>query len=105
MAGPLTIVGAIFKTIWLEHKNNKIIKKRDPYIKAMLNTVKGRALGRAVAGALGNDEIFMETEDTTGTYLDEFKEEGLIKINGKVNVDDGFMYVITLTSLGKKYLK
>ena len=100
-----SIVGAIFKTIWLEYKENKEIKKREPYIKAMLNTIEGKALNRAVVEALGNEKIFMETEDTTGTYLDEFEKEDLIKITDKINYMNGIMYVFKLTFLGKKYLK
>ena len=101
---PLAMVVALGKQAWIDHKEKKRIKKRHPIIRLKLMSDEGMHLRRAVVEALGKKDIYLETEDNSGTYLDQFTDEGLIKVINSANTGDGIMYVVNLTWLGRKYL-
>jgi vacuolar-type H+-ATPase subunit E/Vma4 len=103
MTVPLSALSHAFKFVWLKYKIDKAIKKREPYIKALLKTTEGRAIQRAILESPNSDVVYIDIEENDWGYLDEFADERLLEVTVRGNVNGGSMFAFRLTHLGKKY--
>jgi len=99
----LSIVSPTFKFIWLKYKLNKKIKKRELYIKALVQTIEGKSIQRAILETSDLQRIYLEIKCIDWDYLQDFEDERLIKVNTRSSIGSGLLYSFELTNLGKKY--
>lgn len=103
MTIPLSLVSSAFKFVWLKYKLDKTIKKREPYIKALIKTTEGRSIQKAVLEAPGSDVVYVNVGYKDPEYLNTFEDERLLNILTRGNSNGDTIFAFKLTYLGKKY--
>ncbi len=103
MTVPLSLVSTAFKYVWLKYKLDKTIKKRDPYIRALIKTKEGRAVQKAILESPGSELIYIAIEHQDCEYLNTFEDEQLLDVTTRGKTGDGSVYAFKLTQLGEKY--
>jgi len=100
---PLSLISTAFKFAWIKYKLDKAIKKREPYIKALIRTEKGRLIQRAILEMPGSKVFYLEVKSVNWDSLENFEDEHLLNVISRVSINDNPMYSFKLTDLGKRY--